>query len=339
MNRQRIEYIDFAKGFAILSIVLFHFCQPYTEGYWAKLIMIGGSAVHLFIILSGFGLSLSSQNIDISTFFKKRFTKIILPYYCVILFIYVINFIYLINNRISFYTFGGHILFYNIWDTSIIGSFGYHFWFIAVIIQLYLLFPILIWIKNKTSLSVFLFISLILAILTWTLRITLNPTDMTLIFTHYLWEFSLGIVFADLYRNYKVEFWNRARNSLLLILSASGILLMALLAIKGGQIGRVVNDIPASIGFLSLSILAFSVCTYKIYIIKKLILYVSTFSYELYLILLFTLFVINKFLESILSLQLNIFISLSIVFPLTLLIAWLIYRTQTIIHKREIRIK
>ena len=37
-QKKRIEYIDFAKGFAIISIVIFHYCQPYTSGFLAKAI-------------------------------------------------------------------------------------------------------------------------------------------------------------------------------------------------------------------------------------------------------------------------------------------------------------
>lgn len=85
MNQRRIEYIDFAKGFAILSIVIFHYCQPYLSGAWAKAIMIGGTGVHLFFVLSGFGLGLSSQMSSILGFYKKRFSKILIPYYFAIL--------------------------------------------------------------------------------------------------------------------------------------------------------------------------------------------------------------------------------------------------------------
>jgi fucose 4-O-acetylase-like acetyltransferase len=31
MKNSRIEYIDFAKGFAILAIVLFHYLQPFSS--------------------------------------------------------------------------------------------------------------------------------------------------------------------------------------------------------------------------------------------------------------------------------------------------------------------
>lgn len=94
MKKQRIEYIDFAKGFAILSIVLFHFCYPYVSGMWSKVVMIGGTGIQMFFFLSGFGLGLSSQKTGIYYFYKKRFIKILLPYYLIIVLIYFVNSIY-----------------------------------------------------------------------------------------------------------------------------------------------------------------------------------------------------------------------------------------------------
>jgi len=74
MGKQRLYFIDFAKGFAMLSIVLLHYSQPYVAGRWAKAIMIGGSGVHLFFVLSGFGFALSQKKLRVSSFYQKRLT-------------------------------------------------------------------------------------------------------------------------------------------------------------------------------------------------------------------------------------------------------------------------
>jgi len=76
MKTKQIDYIDFAKGFAILSIVVFHYCRPFAAGIWSKAIMFGGTGVHLFFVISGFCLALSSQQTKICNFFQKRFIKI-----------------------------------------------------------------------------------------------------------------------------------------------------------------------------------------------------------------------------------------------------------------------
>lgn len=76
MNRQRLEYVDFAKGLAILSIVVYHFCLPYVSGMWSRAIMIGGAGVHLFFVLSGFVLGLSAT-VKATAFYKRRITRIL----------------------------------------------------------------------------------------------------------------------------------------------------------------------------------------------------------------------------------------------------------------------
>ncbi|MBN1804781.1 MAG: acyltransferase family protein [Sedimentisphaerales bacterium] len=126
MTKQRLGYIDFAKGFAILSIVVFHYCQPYVSGIFSKAIMIGGTGVHLFFVLSGFGLGLSSK-VGAFSFYKKRFVKILIPYYVIILIIYVINIIHPVYKDDGLYALCGHLFFYKMFDKNIIGSFGYLF--------------------------------------------------------------------------------------------------------------------------------------------------------------------------------------------------------------------
>lgn len=138
MNKRRIEFLDFAKGFAILSIAIFHYSQPYTTGLWSKAIMIGGTGVHLFFILSGFGLGLSSTKLSFTTFYLKRFSKILIPYYFAIALICIINEGYQLYDKNTLYAIGGHFFLYKMFDEKIIGSYGYHFWFISTIVQFYI---------------------------------------------------------------------------------------------------------------------------------------------------------------------------------------------------------
>jgi peptidoglycan/LPS O-acetylase OafA/YrhL len=103
----RIGYIDFAKGFAILAIVCFHYLQPFAKGFMAHAIMFGGSGVHLFFILSGFGLALSSQNTTLD-FYTRRGRKILIPYFISVSLIAAVNvFVPIYDDRV--YAFGGHL--------------------------------------------------------------------------------------------------------------------------------------------------------------------------------------------------------------------------------------
>lgn len=149
MNYQRIEYIDFSKGFAIFTIILAHYSQPYCSGIWENGVMLGGTGVHLFFLISGFGLGLSYQNTNAIDFYKKRFSKILIPYYIFIITVYLINTTYKIYPKDGLYALLGHLLLYKMFDETIINSFGYHLWFISTIVQFYIIFPLLIFLKNK----------------------------------------------------------------------------------------------------------------------------------------------------------------------------------------------
>ena len=56
----RINFIDFAKAWAILGVALYHYMMPLNSQKWFQLaIIFGGTGIHLFFFLSGYGLGLS----------------------------------------------------------------------------------------------------------------------------------------------------------------------------------------------------------------------------------------------------------------------------------------
>jgi peptidoglycan/LPS O-acetylase OafA/YrhL len=328
MNRQRIEYIDFAKGFAILSIVIFHYSQPYLLGAFSKAIMIGGTGVHLFFVLSGFGLKLSSQVSNILEFYKKRFSKILIPYYFVILIIFAINLVCHIYKNDGVYALGGHLLLYKMFDERIIGSFGYHFWFISTIVQFYIIFPVIAYVKQKTSLINFLIISFGISLAYWILLSIYGLSGQRVFnsfFLQYLWEFSLGIALADLYIVRNNKFWEQNR-LILLGLSILGLATMAYLALKGGALGQTFNDIPASIGYMSLSAFLYSICQAKFRLIKNIMASVGQISYELYLIHMLIFILLNNLLKSVNSLSSNIYSSLLFILPVSIFMSIIFMR-------------
>ena len=238
MIENRLDFIDFAKGFAILSIVIFHYLQPHAIGMWSKAIMVGGTGVHLFFILSGFGLGLSSKNLPFFEFYKKRFLKILIPYYITISLIFVVNKMLPIYRENSLYALGGHFFLYKMFDEKIMGSFGYHFWFISTIIQFYIVFPLIIKYKNKVNTKNFILISISISFLYWILISVLNLAHLRIVnsfFLQYIWEFNIGIVLAERYLDSKEHFWEQDR-LLLLIIFFLGIGIMGLMAIKGGRV-------------------------------------------------------------------------------------------------------
>lgn len=322
MTKERLDFIDFAKGFAILSIVIFHYAQPYAFGLWAKAIMVGGTGVHLFFILSGFGLGMSSTKMESLTFFKKRFLKILIPYFVIISVIFLANMVFPLYRDLTLYAIGGHFLLYKMFDERIIGSFGYHFWFISTIVQFYIVFPLIVNLRKRISSTNFLLISLVTSIIYWVVITVLNVTHFRVFnsfFLQYLWEFNLGLVLAERYLIYDEVFWKKS-SSVLFLFVLLGLGLMGFMAFKGGQLGQTFNDIPASIGYLSLVSLAYTFISNFRQLLSFFI-YVGKISYELYLIHMLVFLFANELIIKSNLLIPSIFTSLFIVLPLSLLTA------------------
>lgn len=103
---QRLEVIDFLRGFSIFTIVLMHLLQSYPiPPFLMAASSFGGAGVHVFILCSGFGLYLSYLNkpLTYSQFLKRRFLKVYLPYIIIILVSALIPFIILHQINFSKY--------------------------------------------------------------------------------------------------------------------------------------------------------------------------------------------------------------------------------------------
>ena len=147
------KYRDELFGLSIIAIIFFHFSCDFLPGVDKGLIdttgfgwfvrfcyyfkkYIGSIGVELFLFLSGMGLYYSySRNPDILNFYRKRFTRILIPYTIVGLPFWMIKRMYLgglgfgrvIKDFffVTFFTDGVHTL-----------------WFIGLICVLYLLYPL-----------------------------------------------------------------------------------------------------------------------------------------------------------------------------------------------------
>ncbi|HRI59606.1 MAG TPA: acyltransferase, partial [Saprospiraceae bacterium] len=149
--KARIEYIDWAKGYAIFTIVCYHALQ--RAGLPPVLqqgIIFGGTGVHLFFLLSGFGLGLSRFSGSPLQFYRRRLTKVWLPYVLALtISLLAAIFFGLFPDRFDAWLAGVGL--YQMFSERYIESFGGHFWFISAIIQFYLAYPVLVWIKNQLS--------------------------------------------------------------------------------------------------------------------------------------------------------------------------------------------
>lgn len=135
ITRERIKYFDTLRALAIISIIAVHVFQtfPHVEVMHFRiysLIEVVRFGVPIFLMLSG--ALLLNREIDLGTFFKKRFTRLTYPY-ILYLIIYVMVLYLLIVNFSVFSDL-------NIYFKSIPLSYNWYFYLIA---SLYLSIPII----------------------------------------------------------------------------------------------------------------------------------------------------------------------------------------------------
>lgn len=313
---KKYELIDFLKGFAILTIVIYHaLLRIDLNPMMHNAIKLGGTGVHLFLLISGLGLYLSHKRKALSfpVFLKKRFSKIYLPYILIVIISASLGLLWPLFEINSWYAFGGHVLLYKMFDNHIIGSYGYQLWFLSTILQFYLLFHVLAWVKSRSKNRYFLLIGLLISFAWGSLILALgfsNLRNWNSFFLQYLWEFMLGMVFASLLLQNRLHLKLKAFHFL-----AIGVFMLAIfayLALKGGDIGRIFNDFPALIGYSSLAIFIYLL---KIKPLNTFILYTGKISFALYLVHMLIMNIVSLIFKNVgweigyLSISLSIILS------------------------------
>jgi len=282
---KKLEAIDFLKGYAMLSIVIYHLGQAMSlPPLLARMIDFGGTGVHTFIFVSGFGLYLSHLRNPLSfpQFLKKRFTKIYVPYIIIVSVSALISLVVPIYTN-SAYAFFGHVFLYKMFDDSIMSSYGYQLWFVSSIIQLYFVFPFLVRIRKRVSGWSFVLLGLAMSI-TWGVFVVSTGRAGLRIYNGafflYLWEFMLGMLLAEKFYVKGYEFWNM-KIVYLVLLSVVGIGGYVGMAVAFGAYGRLLNDVPALIGYTCLSLLLYR-CS--VGFLNSFVLFTAKISYPLYLV-------------------------------------------------------
>lgn len=312
------EVIDFLKGFSIATIALMHLIQgfiPQIPDVIKKMSALGGTGVHVFVFCSGFGLYLSylKSPKSYTQFLSSRFKKLYIPYIVVVLIAFFIPFTYSGNYRLV--ALFSHVFLFKMFFESFEGSFGGQLWFMSTIIQFYLIFIPLCYVKKRINKSSYFVGGALLMSAVWWIIVVLTGMEsvrvMNSFFLQYFWEFCLGMCIAEKFFNgYEIKL-NKA---LLSVIAIIGISIQGVLALKGGAL-RVVNDIPALFGYGSLAILLYSTG-----VLNKFILFISKFSYEWYLVhvLIFTL--ICRFKVPTLLGQIGI---ATLAFVVSIAVAWI----------------
>jgi surface polysaccharide O-acyltransferase-like enzyme len=142
--KNRLIELDFIRAMAAISVVGIHITAQYvvTSSLIFYLNNMLSNAVFLFITLSGLVLWYTTKDKEISyfSFVQKKLGKVVFPYI-----IWTILYVATMNEVWSFGQWNGFNVdtFSKIKDALISGSGFYHLYFIAIIIPLYLIFPLL----------------------------------------------------------------------------------------------------------------------------------------------------------------------------------------------------
>lgn len=205
---ERISELDILRAIAIFAVILIH---SISSGFYAvswssntfKIYLILDQfcrfSVPLFVGLSGYTLTLRYKDnlLNIGEFFRRRVLRLI-PWY---LFWSAVIFLY-----IRFSVFGSTAQHFPFWKVIFLGKADYHLYFVPMIIQLYVLFPFLIFLVKKYGKWLlvpffllemsFYFILSEFAVGRIALPFLLNDQQQYLFFVTWIFYFVLGICLA-----------------------------------------------------------------------------------------------------------------------------------------------
>lgn len=283
-STNRLEIVDFLKGFSIFTVILMHLLQMHgydtLPGWAQKAISFGGAGVHVFILCSGFGLYLSYLHRPTSygTFLRKRFTRIYWPMaiVCIATAIWLI-----VQGEEFLMPLLGNLFLFKMFAPSLNESMGGHLWFVSTIIQFYLVWPLIVALMRRFH-HVGVYISLVISLIYATAVALIGLGDQRVwnsFFLQYLWEFCIGMMLAEIYFRYPATSMT-AKWKYLIPACVGGIVLTGIMGWMGTP-WNLYNDIPSLIGYMS-----FAIIIYRLGhgIINSAFLYTSRFSYEWYLI-------------------------------------------------------
>ncbi|MFP5042979.1 acyltransferase family protein [Parasediminibacterium sp. JCM 36343] len=179
LKSNHISKIDSLRGIALLSVFLYHsqLCIatiPEVKKYNANGIIavhdlyeiistfspisFGWSGVELFLLISGFlihyGYLQNSTNFQILSFYSRRFWRIYPPYFIVFLTFYLgtkgISYFLLAEGKLDFVLHA--LLIHNLRSKFFFGI-NPSFWSLALEMQLYILYPIIIYLRKKIGIK------------------------------------------------------------------------------------------------------------------------------------------------------------------------------------------
>jgi peptidoglycan/LPS O-acetylase OafA/YrhL len=177
--KRRLDYIDVLRAVAALSVFVVH-----IYSYWLgsplkdargltpraliiRTISLGSWGVDLFIVISGFCLAyplfkdtsreMAPRRLKTGAFYKRRAWRILPAYYAALLLFFGLELIPVLQRRlvgapVNAWDLVAHVFLIQTWFASTIGAINGPFWSIALEVQLYLAFPLLLILIKKWGL-------------------------------------------------------------------------------------------------------------------------------------------------------------------------------------------
>ncbi len=197
------EITNQLRGFAILAIIFSHigYFLSSDPRFLFPLSIISGVGVNLFLFLSGFGLTLSSQNKPLGwlNFYKKRLPRLHLPMWIVITTFLILDFLLLHRSYPLMETTENYLGLFTSANPAF--SLNSPLWYFTLILFYYLIFP---WVFLKKALWISPVLILIISLILIRLPLPVSADNLTLYKLH-LWAFPLGMLFGQIIQNLKFK--------------------------------------------------------------------------------------------------------------------------------------
>lgn len=285
ITKRRILEMDVIRAFAIVAVIVLHVSAtilyrstPYSTVYDVNFVLnqLSRFCVPAFIIISGMGLTINyKKDCSYFKFIVKRFVKII-PQYVV----WCLLYIFIITKDFNIHTDLNDIAFGNVF---------YHFYFVPLIIEFYIIFPLIYkFIGKRWWLLLSFLVTLFFIIYAYYFKVVTpdqwfwNKKNLL----YWIFYFSLG---GYIGKNLDNIFRKLKKNRLILcfvFLLSTFILLYSF--IMGNQYGKSIDYIttfqrPAVIFYSTFFVIFIFSLEWKKGLFMQVIRYISNTSYDIYL--------------------------------------------------------
>jgi Uncharacterized protein conserved in bacteria len=289
MEKRKLLYYDIIRVLSSIFVIGIHSTDPaldnaiYLSWQWFFTIIfqiIVRTAVPLFIMLSG-ALILNSKDETISTFYLKRFSKIIIP-----LIIYSLFYLYIFKYGLGLFKFQIlGIALKEIFE----GPVFYHLWFVYTILGIYIFAPFLkVMVKNlsdKMILNLVLIIVIVSVLFTYIPLLGVNIGINTVIFVGYIDYFIVGYF---LNKDTSKIYYNK-----IILLGCISFALSLLISVKSNNYQSIIYGSSPTIILISSMFFMFFIKNKDIVknntLISNAITFVSRHTFSIYLIHIFVL--------------------------------------------------